>query len=53
MEHKSQNRWLLFASYAFYAAWDWRFLGLIIISTLTDYYCGRKIEQNNDEPAKT
>ncbi|MCP3973524.1 MAG: MBOAT family protein [bacterium] len=28
---------LLGASYAFYAAWDWRFLSLIWLSTLVDY----------------
>ncbi|MEW6744970.1 MAG: MBOAT family protein [Planctomycetota bacterium] len=29
--------WLLATSYVFYAGWDWRFLGLIIASTLLDY----------------
>ena len=32
--------WLLGASYAFYAAWDWRFLSLIVASTVIDYGCG-------------
>ncbi|MEM7306007.1 MAG: MBOAT family O-acyltransferase [Planctomycetota bacterium] len=32
--------WLLVTSYAFYAAWDWRFLGLILFSTLVDYTVG-------------
>ena len=32
--------WLLVSSYAFYAAWDWRFLSLIVISTATDYIAG-------------
>ncbi len=27
-------------SYLFYAAWDWRFLGLIVFSTLLDYAAG-------------
>ncbi|MBN2172103.1 MAG: MBOAT family protein, partial [Candidatus Krumholzibacteriota bacterium] len=35
-----QNLLLLAASYYFYAAWDWRFLSLILISTATDYLCG-------------
>ena len=35
--------WLLLASYAFYAAWDWRFLGLILLSTLVDFGCGLRI----------
>jgi len=32
--------WLLAASYAFYAGWDWRFLGLIALSTAVDYAAG-------------
>jgi alginate O-acetyltransferase complex protein AlgI len=32
--------WLLLSSYAFYAAWDWRFLGLIVASTTIDYTVG-------------
>lgn len=31
------------ASYVFYGFWDWRFLGLIFISTLTDYVAARAI----------
>lgn len=32
------------ASYVFYGFWDWRFLGLIFVSTLTDYVTARAIE---------
>ncbi len=32
------------ASYVFYGFWDWRFLGLIFVSTLTDYVAARAIE---------
>lgn len=32
-----QNRFLLVMSYAFYAAWDWRFTFLIAFSTVVDY----------------
>ena len=39
-----QNLLLLAASYYFYAAWDWKFLSLIIFSTVVDYWCGRGIE---------
>ena len=42
--HKWQNRILLVGSYVFYGAWDWRFLSLIIISTVLDYFCGLSIE---------
>ena len=30
-----QNRFLLVASYVFYGSWDWRFLGLLLLSTVT------------------
>lgn len=32
---------LLVASYAFYAAWDWRFLSLMLASTVVDYAAAR------------
>ena len=35
--------WLLGCSYFFYAAWDWRFLSLIVISTVVDYGVARAI----------
>jgi alginate O-acetyltransferase complex protein AlgI len=40
LPHRGQNWLLLVASYYFYASWDWRFLGLLIASTLVDYTCG-------------
>jgi alginate O-acetyltransferase complex protein AlgI len=40
LPHRAQNWLLLIASYYFYAAWDWRFLGLLIGSTLVDFTCG-------------
>lgn len=40
-----QNNLLLIASYIFYAAWDVRFLSLIILSTLIDYVTSHKIYQ--------
>lgn len=44
-------RWvvLLTASYLFYAAWRLEFLSLIIISTLTDYVAGLRIEAARSE----
>lgn len=35
-----QNIVLLVGSYYFYAQWDWRFLSLIVISTLVDFTAG-------------
>jgi D-alanyl-lipoteichoic acid acyltransferase DltB (MBOAT superfamily) len=40
LRHRAQNLWLLLASYLFYAAWDWRFLLLILLSTVIDYAAG-------------
>ena len=38
-----QNFLLLVASYVFYGAWSWKFLSLLIASTLVDYVAGRLI----------
>ncbi len=46
---KFQNILLLIASYYFYACWDFRFLFLLIFSTLLDYYSGIKIENSTSE----
>jgi alginate O-acetyltransferase complex protein AlgI len=43
LPHRGQNWLLLVASYYFYAAWDYRFLGLLVASTLVDYTCGRAL----------
>lgn len=38
-----QNLLIVLASYLFYGWWDWRFLSLIVFSTLVDYLVGRKL----------
>ena len=43
LPHRAQNWMLLVASYVFYGAWDWRFLGLLIGSTVIDFYAARYI----------
>lgn len=45
---KLQNILLLASSYFFYACWDWRFLFLLIFSTLLDYYTGLKMAAAKD-----
>lgn len=45
----AQNGLLLVASYLFYGLYDWRFLGLLMISTATDYTVGRVLEVTEDE----
>ncbi len=44
LSHRWQNWLLLGASYFFYGFWDIKFLGLLIISTVIDYWCGKKID---------
>ena len=39
---------LLFASYVFYGAWDWRFLGLIAFSTCVDYLVALRLDMERD-----
>jgi alginate O-acetyltransferase complex protein AlgI len=38
-----QNFLILAASYLFYGWWDWRFLGLIVISSIVDFYVGQAL----------
>jgi D-alanyl-lipoteichoic acid acyltransferase DltB (MBOAT superfamily) len=40
LPHRAQNWLLLAAGYVFYAAWDWRFVGLLAAATLVAYACG-------------
>ncbi len=42
-----QNILLLFASFYFYACWDWRFVFLLLFSILLDYVSGIKIEKSS------
>lgn len=49
---KLQNVLLLVSSYYFYACWDWRFLFLLVFSTVLDYYTGLKMEQSQTNSAK-
>ena len=51
LPHRGQNWLLLLASYYFYAAWDWRFLGLLVASTVIDFYCARFIA-SRERPAE-
>jgi alginate O-acetyltransferase complex protein AlgI len=37
---KLQNTFIVFASYVFYGWWDYRFLGLIFLSSVVDYSLG-------------
>jgi len=50
---KLQNAFLVVVSYIFYGWWDWRFLSLIVFSTILDYTIGRFLaKENNDKKRK-
>ena len=52
LTHRAQNVLLLAASYVFYGWWDWRFLGLIALSTAVDYTCGLRIAAADADTAR-
>src|SRR5690554_1838788 len=45
---KVQNGLIAVASYVFYGWWDWRFLSLILFSTLVDYTVGRSLGKTDN-----
>ncbi|HEX6209188.1 MAG TPA: MBOAT family protein [Methylomirabilota bacterium] len=53
LPHRPQNVLLLVASYVFYGAWDWRFLGLLAASTIIDYFIARYLGRTADPRRRT
>ncbi len=49
---KVQNILLLGSSYFFYGCWNWRFLFLLLFSTLLDYYTGIKMSEAENKKQK-
>ncbi len=47
-----QNLLLLISSYIFYGWWDYRFLSLIFLSTVIDYFVGLRIYESNNKKTK-
>ncbi len=47
-----QNIFLLAASYVFYGWWDWRFLGLILITSCTTFLTGLVIKNDHSRRSK-
>jgi alginate O-acetyltransferase complex protein AlgI len=46
-----ERKWLLLAaSWWFYAAWDWRYLGLLLLSTAIDYTAARGLDALSQGP---
>ncbi|MCL4123644.1 UNVERIFIED_CONTAM: hypothetical protein GTU68_011358, partial [Idotea baltica] len=52
LRHREQNLLLLIASYFFYGCWDWRFLGLISLSTFIDYFIGKAVGESESQKTK-
>src|SRR6266567_1923757 len=50
--HRGQNLMLVGASYFFYGWWDYRFLGLLLFTSLFDYVCALKIEAQTHLPRR-
>lgn len=46
---KLQNLLIVIASYVFYGWWDWRFLSLIVFSTIIDYTVGRQLRTEENQ----
>jgi alginate O-acetyltransferase complex protein AlgI len=44
LKHRAQNVLLLVASYFFYGWWNWRFLGLLFLSTVVSFLTAIKME---------
>ena len=47
-----QNLLLVSASYIFYGYWDWRFLSLLVFSTVVDFAIAQKIDQTAEQKQK-
>ncbi|MEE9297748.1 MAG: MBOAT family protein [Acidimicrobiia bacterium] len=47
-----QNVLLLVASYVFYGWWDYRFLSLIIVSTVADFFIAQRVDLSAGERAR-
>ncbi|MEM9919334.1 MAG: MBOAT family protein, partial [Bacteroidota bacterium] len=47
-----RNAFTIAASYFFYGCWDWRFLGLIIISSGVDFWVGQAMGKTEKASAQ-
>jgi alginate O-acetyltransferase complex protein AlgI len=49
---KGQNFFIVVASYVFYGWWDWKFLSLILFSTLVDYLVGYRLAKEKKQESR-
>ena len=51
-ENRSRKIWLLVCSYIFYAAWNWKFLFLLMGSSALDYFVGKMLARTENPRAR-
>ena len=51
-DNRARKIWLLICSYAFYAAWNWKFLFLLMGSSLLDYIVGMMLARTENPRAR-
>ena len=51
-ENRARKVWLLLCSYVFYAAWNWKFVFLLIASSLLDYVVGVMLARTENPRAR-
>jgi alginate O-acetyltransferase complex protein AlgI len=51
-ENRSRKIWLLVCSYIFYAAWNWKFLFLLMASSALDYFVGMRLARTENPRAR-
>ena len=49
---QKQNILIVVSSFYFYGLWDWRFLGLLILQTVSDYFCALIIAESKEKSIK-
>jgi len=52
LSHRHRTYLLLAGSYFFYGCWDWRFLSLLLISTIVDYNTGLLIAKSEAQSVR-
>ncbi|MEN0051569.1 MAG: MBOAT family protein, partial [Bacteroidota bacterium] len=53
LKGKARLLFCLAASYFFYGYWDWRFLSLILLSTIIDFSIGKRIGELHEEEGRS
>ena len=47
-----RSAWLVLCSYVFYGWWDWRFCGLLLLTTTIDYVAGGRVAASTSPAAR-